>query len=72
MVSRVEERGCDYCRDDQNMHFGHLEQVASDDGHGILLRCPRCGWLYLDPSDGHSEPRYIDSATAASWFGYST
>jgi hypothetical protein len=71
-VSGVEERGCEYCRDDQNMHLGHVEQVASDDGHGLLLRCPECSWLYLDPSDGLSEPRHIDSATAASWFGYAT
>jgi uncharacterized C2H2 Zn-finger protein len=53
------------------MYFGHVEQVASNDDQGILLRCPRCGWLYLDPADG-SEPRHIDDTNAASWFGFST
>jgi hypothetical protein len=67
----VAERGCDFCRDDQNMYFGHLEQVAASDDHGILLRCPQCAWLYLDPGDG-SEPRHIDAANALSWFGHST
>jgi hypothetical protein len=68
----VDDRGCEYCRDDQNMHYGHVEQVASNEDMGVLLRCPQCGWLYLDPSDGLSEPRHIDAANAASWFGFST
>jgi hypothetical protein len=72
MVSRVMERGCDFCLDDQNMHFGHVEEVASDTVRGLLLRCPKCGWLYLDPSDGASEPSPIDPASAATWFGYSS
>ena len=68
----VDDRGCDYCRDDQNMHYGHVEQVASNEDRGVLLRCPQCGWLYLDPSDGLSEPRPLDAANAASWFGFSS
>ena len=54
------------------MHYGHVEQVASDEDRGVLLRCPQCRWLYLDPSDGVSEPRRIDAANAMSWFGFSS
>lgn len=68
----VDDRGCEYCRDDQNMHFGHVEQVATNDDKGVLLRCPQCGWLYLDPCDGLSEPRHIDAGTAAHSFGFSS
>lgn len=53
------------------MLYGHVEQVASNEDTGVLLRCPQCGWLYLDPSDGLSEPRHIDAADAASWFDFS-
>jgi hypothetical protein len=29
------------------MYFGHVEQVASnEDRHTVLVRCPRCAWLY--------------------------
>lgn len=66
----MDDRGCQYCRDDQNMHYGHVEQVASDEDKGILLRCPRCTWLYLDACDGRSEPRHIDAGSAATWFGF--
>lgn len=68
---RVEQRGCDFCGDDQNMHFGHVEQVASSEAKGLLLRCPRCGWLYLDPRDGITEPYPIDRSDASRWFNYS-
>ena len=54
------------------MNFGHVGQVASNDDIGVLLRCPRCGWLYLDPMDGLSKPRHVDAETAASGFGFST
>lgn len=64
------DRGCGFFRDDQNMHSGHVEQLASDEDKGVLLRCPRCGWLYLNPCDGLSEPRHIEAGAAASWFGF--
>jgi hypothetical protein len=42
-VAPVSERGCDFCSDDQNMYYGHVEQVASSDVRGsLLLRCPLC------------------------------
>ena len=53
------------------MRFGHVEQVASNEDTGLLLRCPRCGWLYLDPCDGIREPYSIDRSDAARWFDYS-
>ena len=68
----VGDRGCEFCADDANMHFGHVKQVAEDDLRGALLQCPRCGWFYLDPRDGLSEPRHIEPADAASWFGFTT
>jgi len=52
------------------MSSGHVKQVASNDDRGLLLQCPRCGWLYLDPCDGLTEPRSIDAANAADWFGF--
>ena len=40
----VAERGCEFGRHNQNMHFGHVEQLASNGRSGNLLRGPRCGW----------------------------
>lgn len=54
------------------MRCGHAEQVASNVTKGVLLRCPRCGWLYLDPSNGLSDPHHIVAGTALSWFGLSS
>lgn len=68
----MDDRGCEFCRDEQNMYFGHVEQLASNEDKGVLLRCPQCGWLYLDPRDGRSEPRHIEADTAASWFRFSS
>jgi hypothetical protein len=67
----MELRGCDFCGDDQNMHFGHLTQVAAREAVGVLLRCPKCAWLYLDPRDGFTEPFPIAGRDAARWFDYS-
>lgn len=71
-LREVDDRGCAYCRDDQNMHFGHVEQVAANEDKGVLLLCPRCGWLYLDPRDGLFEPHHVDAGTAANCFGFSS
>jgi hypothetical protein len=68
----MEDRGCDYCRDDQSMYYGHVEQFASNEDRGVLLRCPRCGWLDLDPHAGLSEPRHISALKAGNWFGFLT
>jgi hypothetical protein len=63
------ERGCDYCRDDMNMHFRHVDQVASSDvPKTVLLRCPQCGWLYED--DQRSEPVHLSDDDARQRFGY--
>jgi hypothetical protein len=66
----VDNRGCDFCRDDQNLSYGHVDQVASNEDRGLLLRCPECGWLYVDTCDGRSEPTRIDAVTAENWFGF--
>jgi hypothetical protein len=64
--------GCAYCADDANRSFGHVEQVASSEESGLLLRCPRCGSLYQNAGDGGYEKR-LTSAEAEvafpSWVG---
>jgi hypothetical protein len=62
------DRGCDFCGDDQNLPFGHVSQVASNEARGVLLRCPKCGCLYLDARDGLTDPYAIEPADAATWF----
>jgi hypothetical protein len=58
------ERGCDYCADAQNMHYGHVEQIASSElRRTVLIRCPRCGWLYEDEQVG--EPDHVTDDDAA-------
>lgn len=38
---------------------------ASRDDRGLLLRCPRCGWLYLDPSGCVAEPRVLGASSVS-------
>jgi len=38
--------GCDYCADEDNRFFGHLEQLCDDTGGVVVLRRPRCGSFY--------------------------
>jgi hypothetical protein len=58
-------RGCDYCADDGNMYFGHVEQVASaEETRSLLLRCPRCGWLYEAHAVGPSDATPISAEQA--------
>lgn len=53
------ERGCDFCADD-DMYFGHVEQVGSDEASRLLLlRCPRCGWLYEASARGDLDARRV-------------
>lgn len=64
------ERGCDYCADDANMYFGHLEQIASDEGRQtLLLGCPRCHWLYEASPRGPKDARQISESEARTRFG---
>jgi hypothetical protein len=67
----MEYRGCDFCRDDENMSCGPVSQVASSESVGVLLRCPRCAWLYLDPRDGFTAAFPIEGRDASRWFDYS-
>jgi hypothetical protein len=53
-----DEFGCDYCADDQNRFFGHVEQIASSEVTGsLLLRCPRCASLYEMPGGATTATR---------------
>jgi hypothetical protein len=62
------QRGCDYCADSQNMDFGHVVQIGSSQSRRtVLIRCPRCGWLYEDDQVG--EPVHVTEAEAAERFG---
>jgi hypothetical protein len=66
----MQERGCDYCRADSNMLYGHVEQVAaSAERRTVLLRCPQCGWLYED--DQRSDPVHVSADKARERFEYS-
>lgn len=61
--------GCDYCADDQNRWFGHVEQIADDEERRmILIRCPRCGTLYENTPAGDDRTRRLteDEAKALS------
>jgi hypothetical protein len=67
----VESRGCDFCRDEQNLKSEHVQEVVSSSkAKGLLLQCPYCQCLYLDPADGMTRPYPIDSADAARWVGW--
>ena len=41
--------------------------TSPDEGHGLLLRCPRCGTLYEDPANG-LYPRQITTEEASQLF----
>jgi hypothetical protein len=63
------ERGCEYCADDQNMYFGHVVQIGSSEASGrLLLKCPRCGWLYERSPRGRNDATRISAAEAATRF----
>jgi hypothetical protein len=52
--------GCEYCADDQNRWFGHVEQIASsEERRMILIRCPRCGTLYENTAAGEDQTRRL-------------
>lgn len=61
--------GCDYCADDQNRFFGHVEQVADNEERGmILIRCPRCGALYENTPAGEDRTRRLTDDEAEALF----
>jgi hypothetical protein len=40
-------RGCGYCAQEDNVRFGDVHTVSTNEvRHTLLLQCPRCGWLY--------------------------
>ena len=61
--------GCEYCADDQNRWFGHVEQVASsEERRMILIRCPRCGALYENTPAGEDQTRRLTEDEAEALF----
>ena len=65
----MNDRGCEYCADDGNMYFGHVEQIGSSELLGkLLLRCPRCGWLYQASAAGPKDAIHISAAEASQRF----
>jgi len=51
------------------MYFGHVEQVAVSEERGtVLLRCPRCLWLYEDDQQGDPVP--VSASEAEHAFGW--
>jgi phage FluMu protein Com len=66
-----QSRGCEYCEDDQNVFFGHVEQMASSSLTGtILLRCPRCGWLYETTPRGDATTTRLSEKVAHERFAF--
>lgn len=58
--------GCDYCADDQNRWYGHLEQIgSSEERRMILLRCPKCETLYENTPKGDDTTRRLSETEAA-------
>jgi hypothetical protein len=65
------DRGCDYCASDDNMYLGHVEQIASDERTlQLLLRCPRCGWLYSASAQGPKEATNLTAEQARRRFDF--
>jgi hypothetical protein len=63
------QRGCAYCADDSNMSAENLEHLAGDeDRQMVLVRCPRCDWLYVIPLHPPSEVIHITESQAGVWF----
>ena len=63
------EFGCDYCADNQNRWFGHVEQIAADEERRmILIRCPRCRALYQNTPAGNDETRRLTEDEAQALF----
>jgi DNA-directed RNA polymerase subunit M/transcription elongation factor TFIIS len=59
------ERGCGYCASDDNMFYGHVKQIGSDDvTRTLLLRCPQCGWLYVTSPRGPKDATPISEQEA--------
>lgn len=62
---RPAERGCGYCASDDNMYYGHVKQIGSDEvTHALLLRCPQCGSLYVTSPKGPKDARWISEQEA--------
>ncbi len=65
----MSDRGCEYCADDANMYFGHVAQIGSNETlRKLLLRCPRCGWLYEASASGPKDATHISATDAAERF----
>jgi hypothetical protein len=59
-------RGCDYCAVDAHLLTGDVQQVAVRvDQQRMLLRCPRCVWLYEMAVDAEpGDARHVTQAQA--------
>jgi hypothetical protein len=61
--------GCEYCAEDQNRFFGHVEQIADDEEREmILILCPHCGALYENTPAGEDQTRRLTEAEAEALF----
>jgi hypothetical protein len=70
-LSASDGRGCGYCADDQNMFFGHVQQVSSSEQRGTLLvRCPHCGWHYEITPRGDARSHHLSEEVARERFTF--
>ena len=68
LMRRAWERGCAICGDNAKMYSGQLE-LARDEARAVaLVRCPRCGWLYVLPTQGPREAVRVNEFQAGVWF----
>jgi hypothetical protein len=68
-LSLNDDCGCGYCADDQNMFFGHVQQISSSEERGtLLLRCPQCGWLYETTPRGDARSHHLSEEAARERF----
>lgn len=66
----TEAFGCEYCADETNHRFGHLDQVATHATESaLLLRYARCGSLYVDAAGAVRGTSATEAARAYGWAG---
>lgn len=59
------------CASDDNMFFGHVTQISSNERtRTLLLRCPTCGWLYEIQPVGSAEAQHLSEEDARERFAF--
>ena len=68
-ADRIDARGCGHCAQDKNLLEGDVQLLSVVDDNGlVLLRCPRCSWLYVTTLPAFTSVTTIDEAQAREAF----